>query len=72
LGVPLFPADSEAKLPHVTLEQVEVVQSARSVAGDHGPFVRWRFVSGTVRAFRLGEKITIQLTQPQQNGEPLA
>jgi hypothetical protein len=45
LGVLLWPADSEALLPHHTLELVEVVQSVRSLVGDHGPFVRWAFVS---------------------------
>jgi hypothetical protein len=53
LGVPLWPADSEVLLPHHTLEQVEVVQSVRSLVGNHGPFVRWTFVSGTTRSFRL-------------------
>jgi hypothetical protein len=57
LGVPLWPADSEALLPHHTLERVEVVQSVRSFIGDYGPFVRWAFVSGTMRAFKIAEEI---------------
>jgi hypothetical protein len=61
LGVPLWPADTEVLLPHHTLEQVEVVQSVRSLVGDHGPFVRWTFVSGTMRSFRLDEEIVVEV-----------
>jgi hypothetical protein len=59
VGVPLWPADSEALLPHHTLERVEVVHSVRSVSGGHGEFVRWTFVSGTVRSFKIGEEIVV-------------
>lgn len=68
LGVPLWPADSEALLPHHTLEQVEVLQSVRSLVGNHGPFVRWTFVSGTTRAFRLGEEIVVAVPAEQDRG----
>jgi hypothetical protein len=52
-------ADSEALLPHHTLERVVVVQSVRLLVGDHGPLVRWTFVSGTTRAFKIGEEIVV-------------
>jgi hypothetical protein len=68
LGVPLWPADYEALLPHHTLERVEVVQSVRSLVGDRGPFVRWMFVSGTTRAFRLGEEIVVEVPVEQDRG----
>jgi hypothetical protein len=44
------------------------VQSARSLVGDHGPFVRWTFVSGTTRSFRLGEEIVVQAPAEQDRG----
>jgi hypothetical protein len=54
-------------LPHHTLQQVEVVQSVRSLIGDHGPFVRWTFVSGTTRAFKIGEEIVVEIPKAQAN-----
>jgi hypothetical protein len=57
----LWPADSEAQLPHHTLERLEVVQSVRSLVGDHSPFVRWTYVSGTTRVFRLGEEVVVEV-----------
>ena len=62
----LWPADSEVVLPHHTLQQVEVVQSVRSLIGAHGPFVRWTFVSGTTRAFKIGE-IVVEIPKAQAN-----
>jgi hypothetical protein len=68
LGVPLWPADSEALLPHHTLGRVEVVQSVRALVGDRGSFVRWTFVSGIARAFRLGEEIVVEVPAEQDCG----
>jgi hypothetical protein len=71
LRVPLWPADSKALLPHHTLEQVEIVQSVRSLIGDRGSFVRWTFVSGTTRAYRLGEEIVVEVpSKDHESGEP--
>ncbi len=66
--MPLWPADSKALLPHHTLERVEDVQSARSFIGDRRPFVRWTFVSGTTRSFKIGEEIVVRDASAQDRG----
>jgi hypothetical protein len=40
LGVPLWPIDFEALVPHRTLEQVEIVHSVRSLVGDYQAVTR--------------------------------
>lgn len=55
IGVLLWPVRAPHYAPNFTLARVEVVH------GDESEFVRWTYQSGTVRLFKVGERVGVQI-----------